>query len=65
MGGGGWVRQILVVCQFAVLITLMLATVVVYSQVRYAQAQGLRLQEDQAMVIVVWAASGGGPVLFT
>jgi len=51
VGGGGSVRQILVVCQFAVLITLMLATVVVYSQVRYAQAQGLRLKEDQAMVI--------------
>jgi putative ABC transport system permease protein len=50
-GGGASVRQILVVCQFAVLITLLLATVVVYSQVRYAQAQGLRLKEDQALVI--------------
>jgi len=51
VGGGTSVRQILVVSQFAVLITLMLATVVVYSQVRYAQAQGLRLKEDQALVI--------------
>jgi putative ABC transport system permease protein len=49
--GGGTVRQVLVVCQFAVLITLILATVVVYSQVRFALAQGLRLEKDQAMTI--------------
>ena len=49
--GGGSVRQVLVVCQFAVLITLILATVVVYSQVRFALAQGLRLEKDQAMTI--------------
>jgi putative ABC transport system permease protein len=34
-----------------VLITLILATVVVYSQVRFALAQGLRLEKDQAMTI--------------
>jgi putative ABC transport system permease protein len=51
VGGGGAVRQILVICQFAVLITLMLATVVIYNQVRYALSQGLRLKEDQALVI--------------
>jgi putative ABC transport system permease protein len=50
-GGSVSVRQVLVVCQFAVLITLMLATVVFYSQFRYALAQGLRLREDQALVI--------------
>jgi len=51
IGGGGTVRQILVICQFAVLITLMLATVVIYNQVRYALQQGLRLREDQALVV--------------
>jgi putative ABC transport system permease protein len=51
VSGGGSVRQVLVVCQFAVLITLILATVVVYTQVRYALARGLRLKDDQALVV--------------
>ncbi|MEA3180460.1 MAG: putative transport system permease protein [Gammaproteobacteria bacterium] len=49
--GGTSVRHVLVVCQFAVLITLILATVVVYSQVRFALKQGLRLEKDQAVTI--------------
>jgi putative ABC transport system permease protein len=48
---GGPVRQILVVCQFAVLITLILATVVVHRQVQFALNEGMRLNGDQALVI--------------
>ena len=49
--GGGRVRQILVVCQFAVLITLILATVVIYRQVQFALNEGMRLDKDQALTI--------------
>jgi putative ABC transport system permease protein len=49
--GGGQVRQILVVCQFAVLITLILATVVIYRQVQFALNEGMRLDKDQALTI--------------
>jgi putative ABC transport system permease protein len=49
--GGSKVRQILVVCQFAVLITLILATVVVYRQVQFALNEGMRLDKDQALTI--------------
>jgi putative ABC transport system permease protein len=48
---GGSVRQALVVCQFAVLITLILATVVVHRQVQYALNEGMRLNKDQALMI--------------
>ncbi len=49
--GGGRVRQMLVICQFAVLITLILATIVIYRQVRFALNEGMRLDQDQALTI--------------
>lgn len=47
--GSGRVRQLLVSCQFAILIALMLAAGVIYKQMLYATKQGLRLQTDQVL----------------
>lgn len=51
-GAGGAVRQSLVVLQFAVLICLFVATVVVYRQVDFALNEGLRFDKDQVLVIM-------------
>jgi putative ABC transport system permease protein len=50
--GSAGVRQVLVIIQFAVLISLMFATVVVYRQVRFALNEGLRLDKDQVLAVV-------------
>jgi len=50
-GGAGWVRQSLVILQFAILIGLMLATAVIYRQTDYGLRQGLRFDKDQLLYI--------------
>jgi len=60
-GSGGSPRQLLVVLQFAVLIGLFVATLVVYRQVEFALNEGLRLDKDQALVIMN-ACEGSFPV---
>jgi len=47
----GTIRQSLIVCQLAVLIGLLLATVFIYRQGRYAANEALRLDNDKVVVI--------------
>jgi putative ABC transport system permease protein len=56
--GGGRVRQLLVICQFAVLITLIVATIVVYRQVQFALNEGTRIDKDQTVVVIGTACAG-------
>jgi putative ABC transport system permease protein len=56
-GSGGPVRQVLVVFQFAVLVCLLLATLVVYRQVQFALHEGLRFDKDQ--VLAIWTSCKG------
>jgi len=51
-GAGGSLRQLLVVLQFAVLICLFVATIVVYRQVSFALNEGLRFDKDQVLAIM-------------
>lgn len=50
-GGSAAVRQTLVIAQFAVLITLIVAATVVYRQVSFAMNEGWRLDKDQVLAI--------------
>ncbi|HKU12978.1 MAG TPA: FtsX-like permease family protein [Steroidobacteraceae bacterium] len=50
-GGSAAVRQALVIAQFAVLITLIVAATVVYRQVHFAMNEGWRLDKDQVLAI--------------
>lgn len=50
-GGSAAVRQALVTAQFAVLITLIVAATVVYTQVHFAMNEGWRLDKDQVLAI--------------
>jgi putative ABC transport system permease protein len=50
-GGSAAVRQALVIAQFAVLITLTIAAMVVYAQVSFAMNEGWRLDKDQVLAI--------------
>jgi putative ABC transport system permease protein len=49
--GTGWVRQALVMLQFAILIGLIVSTTVVYRQVEFARNEGLRLDTDQVLLV--------------
>jgi putative ABC transport system permease protein len=49
--GSGAVRQVLVVLQFAILIGLLIATALIYRQTRYALEEGLRLDQDQVLLV--------------
>jgi len=49
---GAAVRQALVASQFAVLICLFVATIVVYRQVEFALNEGLRLDKDQVLTVM-------------
>lgn len=49
--GSGRVRQILVSCQFAILIGLIFSTALIYRQTRYAANEGLRLDDNQILAI--------------
>jgi putative ABC transport system permease protein len=49
--GSGLLRQVFVTVQFAVLITLIIASVIIHQQGHYALNEGLRLQKDQIVVI--------------
>jgi putative ABC transport system permease protein len=55
--GAGRLRQVFVTVQFAVLITLSIASVVIYEQVHYALNEGLRVQKDQT--VVIWTPCTG------
>jgi putative ABC transport system permease protein len=50
-GASGAVRQALVIAQFAVLITLIVVSTVVYAQVHFAMNEGWRLDKDQVLAI--------------
>jgi putative ABC transport system permease protein len=47
----GRIRQLLVTLQFAVLISLAVASLVIYRQVEYALHDGLRVDQDQVLLI--------------
>ena len=49
--GAGRLRQVLVALQFSVLITLAIASFVIFRQVRYALHEGLRVDQDQVLLI--------------
>jgi putative ABC transport system permease protein len=49
--GGGTVRQVLVIIQFAVLIGLVLGAITIARQTYYALNQGMRLDKDQVVVL--------------
>jgi len=51
-GAGGAARTLLVVLQFAILICLSVATIVVYRQVSFALNDGLRFDKDQVLAIM-------------
>ncbi len=51
VAGGGVVRQVLVVVQFAVLIGLVIGAVTIARQTYYALNQGMRLDKDQVLFI--------------
>jgi putative ABC transport system permease protein len=55
--GAGRLRQVFVTVQFAVLITLSIASIVIYEQVHYALNEGLRVQKDQT--VVIWTPCTG------
>ena len=55
--GAGRLRQVLVTVQFAVLITLTIASLVIYEQVHYALNEALRVQKDQT--VVIWTPCTG------
>jgi len=50
-GGSGRLRMVLVIVQFAISIGLMVATAVVYGQLRYAQNKNLGFDKDNLVVI--------------
>lgn len=50
-GASATVRQALVIAQFAVLITLIVAATVVYRQVNFAMEEGWRLDKEQVLAI--------------
>ena len=50
-GGKAWLRKALVVSQFAVSIGMIVATVVVYAQIRYVQHKQLGYQRDQILTL--------------
>lgn len=50
-GGSAVVRQALVISQFAVMITLIIAATVVFAQVNFAVNEGWRLDKDQVLAI--------------
>ncbi len=50
-GGSAWVRNGLVVFQFAVSITLIICTILVYNQLRYTQEKDLGLNQDNVLII--------------
>lgn len=47
----GKIRQALIVCQLAVLIGLLLATIFIYRQGRFAATEALRLDNDKVVVV--------------
>ena len=47
--GGGWVRQSLVVIQFAVLISLIVGATTIARQTLYALNEGMRIDKDQVL----------------
>jgi putative ABC transport system permease protein len=49
--GSGFIRQGLVVIQFATLIGLIIGALVIYRQVNFAMNEGLRLDQDQVVVL--------------
>jgi putative ABC transport system permease protein len=49
--GLGRIRQLLVTLQFAVLISLAVASLVIHRQVEYALHEGLRVEQDQVLLI--------------
>ena len=55
--GSGSLRQVLVVLQYAISITLLIATVVIYRQTEFATEDSLRFQKD----LVVAVSLGGIP----
>ena len=61
--GGARVRQFLVVLQFAMLIGLLFATIVVYRQTNFALHSALRIDTDQVVIynLEMESASGGPP----
>jgi putative ABC transport system permease protein len=56
--GSGRVRRGLVVLQFAVLIGLILATAVIWRQMRFVLDEGLRLKKDQVLTIAASPCRG-------
>ncbi|MGC3982655.1 MAG: ABC transporter permease [Steroidobacteraceae bacterium] len=56
--GSGRVRYILVTCQFAVLIGLIISTALIYQQTRYATTEALRLNQDQMLGVETACKSG-------
>jgi putative ABC transport system permease protein len=59
-GGASHVRQALVVLQFATLIGLAFATVVIHRQTTFAMNDGLRINRDQVMLMHFNMAEGAG-----
>jgi len=55
-GGSFTVRQLLVILQFATLIGLILATLVIYRQTLYAMRDGQRIDTDQVLLVNVDAS---------
>ena len=51
VGGSARLRHILVIVQFSILIALVLATILLWRQTRFSLEQGLRLDEDQVLVV--------------
>ena len=50
-GGSARLRHVLVIVQFSILIALVLATILLWRQTRFSLEQGLRLDEDQVLVV--------------
>ena len=50
-GGAGYVRQGLVIVQFAVLIALIVSAAVIYRQTLFAMNEGLRLDKDHVVLV--------------
>ncbi|MEL6848503.1 MAG: ABC transporter permease [Bacteroidota bacterium] len=53
LGGKNWLRKSLVVSQFTVSVGLIIATMVIFEQMRYLKNQDLGFTKDQTMVIEV------------
>lgn len=50
-GASGRLRQVIVVFQFAVLVSLILASAIVYRQTRFAFQEGMRLNAQQVLLV--------------